>query len=109
MSRRSHLPGDKYTIPIIGKFFDSMHPTLEGYQKQWASGPLSALSVFNMFALFCSLIPNPFSPALTSFIVMASANEYARKVMNSPTYAEPCLVYSAKTVLQPDNWYPSLA
>jgi C-22 sterol desaturase len=39
-----------------------------------------------------------------SFIVIASSNEYARKILNSPTYAEPCLVASAKKVLCPDNW-----
>lgn len=36
---------------------------------------------------------------------MGSSNQYARKILNSPTFAEPCLVYSAKTVLQSDNWY----
>lgn len=40
-----------------------------------------------------------------SFIVIASSNEYARKILNSPTYTEPCLVASAKKVLCPDNWY----
>lgn len=48
--KKRHLPGDKWTIPIIGKFADSMKPTLEGYMKQWDSGALSALSVFNMLA-----------------------------------------------------------
>ena len=47
-SKKQHLPGDKWTIPIIGKFADSMNPTMDGYMKQWASGALSALSVFNM-------------------------------------------------------------
>ena len=46
--KKRHLPGDKWTIPIIGKFADSMKPTMEGYMKQWNSGALSALSVFNM-------------------------------------------------------------
>lgn len=41
---------------------------------------------------------------LHSFIVIASSNEYARKILNSPTYAEPCLVASAKKVLCADNW-----
>ena len=36
---------------------------------------------------------------------MANTNEYARKILNSPTYAEPCLVASAKQILIPDNWY----
>ncbi|KIK70413.1 hypothetical protein GYMLUDRAFT_32417 [Collybiopsis luxurians FD-317 M1] len=84
--KKRHLPGDRWTIPIIGKFADSMKPTMEGYQKQWQSGALSALSVFNIF------------------IVMASSNEYSRKILNSPTHAEPCLVHSAKVVLRPENW-----
>ena len=46
--KKRHLPGDSWTIPIIGKFADSMKPTMEGYMKQWNSGALSALSVFNM-------------------------------------------------------------
>jgi sterol 22-desaturase len=49
--KKKHLPGDSWTIPIIGKFADSMKPTMEGYMKQWNSGALSALSVFNMLAL----------------------------------------------------------
>jgi sterol 22-desaturase len=46
--KKRHLPGDKWTIPIIGKLSDSMKPTMEGYKKQWDSGALSAVSVFNM-------------------------------------------------------------
>jgi C-22 sterol desaturase len=63
-----------------------MKPTMEGYMRQWNSGALSAISVFNIF------------------IVMASSNEYSRKILNSPTHAEPCLVHSAKQILMPDNW-----
>lgn len=47
-SKKGSLPGDKWSIPIIGKFADSLNPTLENYKKQWAMGELSALSVFNM-------------------------------------------------------------
>ncbi|KIK47971.1 hypothetical protein CY34DRAFT_73029 [Suillus luteus UH-Slu-Lm8-n1] len=85
-SKKKHLPGDSWTIPIIGKFADSMKPTMEGYMRQWNSGALSAISVFNIF------------------IVMASSNEYSRKILNSPAHAEPCLVHSAKQILMPDNW-----
>ncbi|KZT23800.1 cytochrome P450 [Neolentinus lepideus HHB14362 ss-1] len=84
--KKRHLPGPKWTIPIIGQFADSLSPTLENYKSQWASGALSAVSVFNIF------------------IVIASTNDYARKIMNSPTFAEPCLVQSAKQVLLPENW-----
>ena len=46
--KKRHLPGATWTIPLIGKFADSMKPTMEGYKKQWDSGALSAISVFNM-------------------------------------------------------------
>jgi C-22 sterol desaturase len=43
--------------------------------------------------------------ALTfSFIVLGSTNEMARKILNSPNHAEPCLVYSAAKVLLKENW-----
>ena len=47
-SKKASLPGARWTIPIIGKFADSVNPTLEGYKKQWGMGELSAISVFNM-------------------------------------------------------------
>jgi len=46
--KKRHLPGDAWTIPIIGRFADSTKPTMENYKRQWDSGPLSAVSVFNM-------------------------------------------------------------
>ena len=49
--KKRHLPGASWTIPIIGKFMDSLHPTLENYMKQWAMGDLSVVSVFNMYVL----------------------------------------------------------
>ncbi|KAI0286738.1 cytochrome P450 sterol C22-desaturase [Russula aff. rugulosa BPL654] len=80
--KKKHLPGDIWTIPIIGKFTDSMKPTMEGYRSSGTQEP-SVPSVF---------------------IVMASSTEYSRKILNSPAHAEPCLVYSAKQVLLPENW-----
>jgi C-22 sterol desaturase len=47
-AKKGSLPGDKWTIPVIGKFADSMKPSMENYKKQWDSGVLSAVSVFNM-------------------------------------------------------------
>lgn len=49
--KKRHLPGATWTIPLIGKFADSMSPSMECYKKQWDSGALSAISVFNMYAL----------------------------------------------------------
>lgn len=85
--KKGVLPGPKWTIPVIGKFADSLRPSLEKYQEGWNSGALSAASVFNIF------------------IVISSSTEFTRKILNSPTYAEPCLVASAKKVLSHDNWY----
>ncbi|RXW17420.1 hypothetical protein EST38_g8447 [Candolleomyces aberdarensis] len=84
--KKAQLPGATWTIPVIGKLVDSMYPTLENYKEQWDSGALSVVSVFNIF------------------IVMASSTEYSRKILNSPTHAEPCLVNSAKQILCSDNW-----
>lgn len=42
---------------------------------------------------------------MNSFIVMASSNEYSRKILNSPTYAEPALVHSGKLIMGADNWW----
>lgn len=50
-AKKAHLPGAKWTIPVIGKFADSLNPTLANYKAQWNSGPLSAVSVFNMYVL----------------------------------------------------------
>lgn len=47
-SKKAHLPGPAWTIPLIGKFVDSRYPTLEKYISSWKSGALSAVSVFNM-------------------------------------------------------------
>jgi C-22 sterol desaturase len=54
--KKKNLPGDSWTIPIIGKFAESMNPTMEGYMKQWNAGALSALSVFNMSVSFVSIL-----------------------------------------------------
>ena len=51
--KKGNLPGDKWTIPVIGKFINSLYPSLENYMKQWDMGALSALSVFNMYVVLC--------------------------------------------------------
>ena len=45
--KKKHLPGATWTIPVIGKFADSLKPTMAAYHKTW-SNPLSVASVFNM-------------------------------------------------------------
>ena len=84
--KKAGLPGAPWTIPVIGKFADSLRPSLEKYQEGWNSGALSVASVFHIF------------------IVIASSTEFTRKILNSPSFTEPCLVASAKKVLCHDNW-----
>ncbi|GAA5977138.1 hypothetical protein JCM11641_001312 [Rhodosporidiobolus odoratus] len=83
--RKAHLPGHSWQIPVIGQFAESLNPSMEAYKRSWAT-PLATVSVFNIF------------------IVIASTTDYARKILNSSTLAEPCLVRSAKQVLLPENW-----
>lgn len=83
--RRGKIPGHTWQIPVIGQFAESLHPSMDAYKRSWAT-PLAAVSVFNIF------------------IVLASTTDLARKVLNSSTAAEPCLVRSAKQVLLPENW-----
>ena len=57
--KKRHLPGATWTIPIIGKFADSLKPTMEGYMRQWNAGDLSAVSVFNMYvhnSIYCASV-----------------------------------------------------
>jgi hypothetical protein len=51
-SKKKHLPGVKWSIPLIGAFADSLNPTMEAYKRTWAT-PLSAASVFNMSVAAC--------------------------------------------------------
>jgi C-22 sterol desaturase len=46
--KKGVLPGPNWTIPLVGKFIDSMYPSMQKYQNQWDSGALSAVSIFNM-------------------------------------------------------------
>ncbi|TNY20659.1 cytochrome P450 [Rhodotorula diobovata] len=84
-SRKQTLPGHAWQIPVIGQFAESLNPSMEAYKRSWAT-PLASVSVFNIF------------------IVIASTTDYARKILNSSTLAEPCLVRSAKQILLPENW-----
>ncbi|GJN88232.1 hypothetical protein Rhopal_001197-T1 [Rhodotorula paludigena] len=80
-SRKQQLPGHAWQIPVIGQFAESLNPTMEAYKRSWST-PLASVS----------------------FIVIASTTDYARKILNSSTLAEPCLVRSAKQILLPENW-----
>ena len=80
--KKRHLPGATWTIPLIGKFADSMSPSMDGYKKTWAT-PLSAISVFNMCVSF------PSSPsALTS----SASSSWPRPTSSHARFStHPCM------------------
>ncbi|KAJ5169365.1 Cytochrome P450 [Penicillium coprophilum] len=84
--RKGSIAGPALKIPLMGPFIQALHPKFEGYLAQWASGPLSCVSVFH------------------KFVVLASDRDIAHKVFKSPTYAEPCIVPIAKDILGHKAW-----
>ncbi|KAJ5729166.1 Cytochrome P450 61 [Penicillium malachiteum] len=86
IKRKGSIAGPSFKIPLIGPFLQALHPNFNEYLAQWASGPLSCVSVFH------------------KFVVLASDRDLAHKVFKSPTYAEPCLVPIAKDILGHKSW-----
>ncbi|KAJ5175575.1 Cytochrome P450 61 [Penicillium canariense] len=86
MKRKGSIAGPVFKIPLMGPFIQALHPKFESYLAQWASGPLSCVSIFH------------------KFVVLASDRDIAHKVFKSPAYAEPCLVPVAKDILGHKAW-----
>ncbi|KAJ5664332.1 Cytochrome P450 61 [Penicillium longicatenatum] len=86
IKRKGSIAGPSFKIPLIGPFLQALDPKFEEYLAQWASGPLSCVSVFH------------------KFVVLASDRDIAHKVFKSPSYAEPCIVPLAKDILGRTNW-----
>ncbi|KAL4864031.1 hypothetical protein BDV12DRAFT_206055 [Aspergillus spectabilis] len=84
--RKGSIAGPTFKIPLMGPFIQALHPKFESYLDQWASGPLSCVSIFH------------------KFVVLASDRDLAHKVFKSPTYAEPCIVPVAKDILGHKSW-----
>ncbi|TDZ35077.1 Cytochrome P450 61 [Colletotrichum trifolii] len=70
----------------MGPFLQAIDPKFEAYLAQWASGPLSCVSVFH------------------KFVVLASDRDIAHRVFKSPKYAEPCLVPVARDIIGHKAW-----
>ena len=47
ISRKGSIAGPKFKIPLIGPFLQAIYPKFDAYLAQWASGPLSCVSVFH--------------------------------------------------------------
>lgn len=101
IKRKGSIAGPQFKIPLMGPFLQALHPKFEAYLEQWASGPLSCVSVFHKYAFL------PLSSILLTsirFVVLVSDRDIAHKVFKSPTYAEPCIVPIAKDILGHKAW-----
>jgi hypothetical protein len=47
IKRKGSIAGPPFKIPLMGPFIQALHPKFDAYLKQWASGPLSCVSVFH--------------------------------------------------------------
>lgn len=106
IKRKGSIAGPRFKIPLIGPFIQAIHPKFEAYLEQWASGPLSCVSVFHKYdsPLFPPCIWASLSHFTRRFVVLASDRDIAHKVFKSPAYAEPCLVPIAKDILGSKAW-----
>ncbi|KAF4447702.1 cytochrome P450 oxidoreductase [Fusarium austroafricanum] len=84
--RKGPIAGPPFKIPFMGPFVRALYPKFNHYLTQWASGPLSCVSVFH------------------KFVVLASDRDIAHKVFKSPTFVKPCIVPMAETLMRPNAW-----
>lgn len=45
--RKGSIAGPAFKIPFMGPFVQALYPKFDAYLAQWASGPLSCVSVFH--------------------------------------------------------------
>ncbi|KAI5458809.1 cytochrome P450 [Mariannaea sp. PMI_226] len=86
IKRKGPIAGPRFKIPFMGPFVQALYPKFDAYLAQWASGPLSCVSVFH------------------KFVVLVSDRDLAHKVFKSQTYTRPCLVPIAIDIMRPSAW-----
>jgi C-22 sterol desaturase len=86
IKRKGSIAGPAFKIPLMGPFIQALHPNFNNYLAQWASGPLSCVSVFHKFVVLCS------------------DRDLAHRIFKSPAFAEPCLVPIARDILGHKSW-----
>jgi hypothetical protein len=47
VKQKGSIAGPMLKIPFMGPFIQAIHPKFDAYLTQWASGPLSCVSVFH--------------------------------------------------------------
>ena len=99
--KKRHLPGAAWTIPLIGKFADSVTPTMEAYKRQWDAGALSAVSVFNMYVQYAIILLRDSypSPVLLSWPLLMNTHERSSTplpMLNPASSTQPKLFFCPK-------------
>ncbi|THX17818.1 cytochrome P450 [Aureobasidium pullulans] len=106
IKRKGSIAGPAFKIPLMGPFLQALDPKFDSYLAQWASGPLSCVSVFHKYVVVS--LHTQSVQLLTffynRFVVLTSDRDLAHKVFKSPAYAEPCLVPVAKEIIGHKAW-----
>lgn len=63
IKRKGSIAGPSFKIPLMGPFLQALDPKFEAYLAQWASGPLSCVSVFHKYVLSATALNLPTAPA----------------------------------------------
>ena len=49
--RKGPIAGPMFKIPFMGPFFQAIYPKFDSYLAQFASGPLSCVSIFHKYVI----------------------------------------------------------
>jgi hypothetical protein len=69
IKRKGPIPGPPFKIPLMGPFLQALHPKFEAYLVQWASGPLSCVSVFHKYVLSSIVISSEFHKPVQALLL----------------------------------------
>jgi hypothetical protein len=82
IKRKGSIAGPAFKIPLMGPFLQALDPKFDAYLAQWASGPLSCVSVFHKYVFLplpiCTLQPKPLVKMRKAILVLPLTQE-ARK------------------------------
>lgn len=73
IKRKGSIAGPAFKIPLMGPFLQALDPKFDSYLAQWASGPLSCVSVFHKYVSLlrptCTLPSTPIWKSVQSHSV----------------------------------------
>ena len=72
IKRKGSIVGPPFKIPLMGPFHQALNPKFEGYLAQWASGPLSCVSIFHKYDF--SSLDNTQEPTADNLILDSSSS-----------------------------------